>query len=502
MGKMESFVRYCFVFFAVVVVGAKCAYLFNILPPLPAIAGSGGIILSCVLAFAFWPRIYRAAAARMKGLEKLSYGRMLLILAILSLATKLLAVALFHIESMNDGSDIDVYVTAAYELGTTGVAVSHAGYLFSFSHMFWFAYFLSPVAGVFGISQTAFSVYLTVILTVSSLLLFSAFSAQSGKNKAFVVFVIFNLLPGTILLPQYITHEIALLFFESIAVWLFFRLLPHCSTAVTRGTVYVLLVISLFVATMMNAAGLVMCIAFGILFFARLLKRFSSHSFGKFAAKVLVLFAVLSLGGRLAAYVQREHCRVPENYILSDKLLWTLYVGGSTEHNGTWNLEDSQEFSSYDRTLPYEEIQQFRKDKVMERYEGLLHAPSDLLHLMKQKLVTVWGVFGYSILYTNENIPNPRLQAIYNSLLDRPLLFLEYAASVFAGIICLVEAVRHRRKPSDFALLVQLFLMGTTAMLMITECRNKYTIAIQPFFWIACFVLSSRKEAAERENLL
>ena len=82
-------------------------------------------------------------------------------------------------------------------------------------------------------------------------------------------------------------------------------------------------------------------------------------------------------------------------------------------------------------------------------------------------------------------------------MLDRPLLFLEYAAAVLASIICLVENIHHRKETSDYALLIQLFLLGTTAMLMLTECRNKYTIAIQPFFWMVCFVLSKRKKSFE-----
>lgn len=495
MGKVESFFRYCFVIFSILVVGIKCMYLFNILPTMFAAAGAAGILLLCILAFLFWQRLYDGIANRMKGIERLSYGKMLIIIAAISLITKLLAIAVFHVESLNDGSDIDVYVGAAYELGTTGIATSHAGYLTSFSHMFWFGAFLSPIAGAFGISQTAFSIYLTIVLTISSLLLFAAFAEQVGKNKAFVVFVIFNILPGTILLPQYITHEIALLFFESIAIWIYFRCLPKCKNSVGRIILYLLFVMALLVASLMNTAGLVMCIAFAILFFVQFLKKFGARTFGLFAAKILVLIFVIIIGSTIAAGVQRNHCDVPEDYILSDKVLWTMYVGGSVAHDGEWNSDDSKEFNSYDNDLSYDEIQQFRKDKVIERYRELFNNPSDLGHLIKQKLITVWGVFGYSILYTNENIPDPHLQEIYNSLLDRPLLLLEYVATLLASIICLVEVIRHRKKASDYALLIQLYLMGTTAMLMLTECRNKYAIAIQPFFWMACFVLSRKKES-------
>lgn len=494
MGKVEGFFRYCFVIFAVLVIGIKCVYLFNILPSKLAVAGTIGIVGLCLLAFVFWQKIYDVVALKLKGINNLAYWKLLIIIGAVSFITKLLAIMIFHVESLNDGSDIDVYVRAAYELGTTGVATEHAGYLLSFSHMFWFGVFLSPIAGIFGISQTAFSVYLAVILTISTLLLFAAFAEQAGKNKAFVVFLIFNILPGTILLPQYITHEIALLFFESIAIWLYFRILPHCKKPTGKAIIYLLFTVSLLIASMMNAAGLVMCIAFGILFFVQFLNNNGAKTFCRFAVKILVLTMMVYFGSSIAVDIQQDHSNVPQDYIVSDKVLWTLYVGGNVEHDGQWNADDSKEFNSFDRDFSYEEIQNFRRNKVISRYQILLNTPSVLGHLIKQKLITVWGVFGYSILYTNENIPDPYMQSFYNSLLDRSLLFLEYAASVFASIICLVEVIHHRRKSSNFALLVQLFLMGTTAMLMMTECRNKYTIAIQPFFWMACFILCRRTE--------
>lgn len=499
MKNIEYAFRYIFIVLIAIIIGIKCAYLYSILPSALATAGTIGIILLCIVAFVFFQRLLNAFSLKIIWLNQLSYKKMIAIIMLFSLITKLLAIAIFRIESLNDGSDIDVYVTTALELGTTGVATSYAGYLTSFSHMFWFGCFLAPVASIFGISQIAFSIYLSIILTISSALLFSAFAEQVGKHKSFLVFLLINALPGTILLPQYITHEIALQFFESIAIWLYFRCLPNCKNMLVRMALFVFFVFSLLFATMMNAAGLVMCIAFGLLFFVKFIRACTIKSFGEFAAKAMVLVGIICIGSTAAVIIQREHCDVPENYILEDKLLWTLYVGSNVEHSGQWNLDDSVEFSSYDQNLSYDEIQQFRKDKVITRYQQLLNNPSDWWCLIKQKLITIWGVFGYSILFTNETIPNPSMQEIYNSLLDRPLLLIEYAASVISCIICLVDVIRQRKESSDFILLIQLFLMGTTAMLILTECRNKYVIAIQPFFWMACFALSriNRMEAAD-----
>lgn len=37
-----------------------------------------------------------------------------------------------------------------------------------------------------------------------------------------------------------------------------------------------------------------------------------------------------------------------------------------------------------------------------------------------------------------------------------------------------------------------LFLGGYTTMLLFTECNNKYTLAMQPIFWIVCVCLERK----------
>ena len=86
--------------------------MFNVLPSILAVIGTAGIIIICMLAIRFWPVIYDAILLKVRWINKISYRKMLIIIAAISFITKMLAIAIFHIESLNDSSDIDVYVTA------------------------------------------------------------------------------------------------------------------------------------------------------------------------------------------------------------------------------------------------------------------------------------------------------------------------------------------------------------------------------------------------------
>lgn len=492
--KLEKLFKWCFIIFMLFMILAKAAYLFDVVSTELACVGTAVIAVICALVFKYWSRVYDWISDKLRFIDRINYKTMLLVIAVVSIVTKVLAVFVFRIQSVNDHSDIGSYVQIANELAKTGKVTTYAAYILSFDHMFWFGVFLSPVAYIFGDSQAAFSVYMSVIMTVSLILLFSVCVKKLGKNKSFVIFLLFDLLPSTILLPQYITHEIALLFFESIAVWLYFRVMPCCTKKSVRCIMYALFIYALFSATLMNAVGIVMCIAFVIMFLVKMLREFSKEALVGFLAKTVILIMAIIFGTAAMKNVQFKHSELPEDYVLYDKYIWTLYIGSNAQSGGVFTTEDQNYFKAYNADHDYDEIEQYRKEILAERYRGLFSEPSKLLHLIKAKLVSTWAAFDYPILYANSTISNQKVQRFYSHYLDRIVLFFEYGISVLAAVIGLYETIKNRHKYDLFKMFIRLYLMGATAMLMITECRNKYTIALQAFFWIICFADCKRNE--------
>ena len=138
------------------------------------------------------------------------------------------------------------------------------------------------------------------------------------------------------------------------------------------------------------------------------------------------------------------------------------------------------------------------KGLLAARYHDLFQNPSALLALLKGKMSTIWSCFTYPLAYATELIPNVSLQIIYNRFMFKPLVCLEYGISVLLALLLVCSLLGKSRKPiSPFMLFTQLYLLGNTAMLLLTECSNKYTISIQPFFIIACLGLGVMGEYRE-----
>lgn len=235
-------------FFAIIlfflIVIAKTVYLFDIFPAIVAVIGCAALATIVFLWFKF-DSINDNTVKVFYFADDMSYKKKLLLLSLLSLTTKLLAILVFRIDSINAHPDINVYVTTSNELAENGVANSYANYCYSFSHMYWFSVFLLPVTKIFGISQLSYSIYLSLILTVSTMLLFDTVCYYYKKSSAFIAFVIFTLLPSQILLPQYVTHEIASLFFLCIALWLYFKWYAKCNKNISKIIILSLSFVSL-----------------------------------------------------------------------------------------------------------------------------------------------------------------------------------------------------------------------------------------------------------------
>lgn len=492
--SIQNFFKHLVTLFLCLIISIKGRYLFDIVSLKIACVGILGIAAIVFILFRYGDRLYANAVLILKPIYRIRYRKLLIIIIALSVITKFTAIAVFHINSIDDGSDIHVYVTSAYEFATRGLVSSYAGYLSTYPHMFWFAVFLAPVEGLFGISQLALSMYLSLASTISTVLLFDTMSYQFGKSKAFITFVVFSLLPSQVLLPQYITHEIALLFFISISVWLYFRVYPCVRTRVGKACIVLSAILALFFGKMVNALGLVMCIAFGLIFIYEALKQPTWKSAGLAVVKNVLLIGLLAVGTMSMTSFQRNHSQVAESYRPGNQVLWTLFVGSSVEHSGSWNKEDVEVFENFEAGMMEEEVDAFRKALVKSRYWELCEHPGQMFGLLREKFSTIWSVFVYSILYTNETVPNEIIQIVYNRYLDRPLVLIEYLLALIAAIIGLYEITkRGRTGEKDCFVFIELFLMGATALLMITECRNKYTISMQPFFWMACLSLCGRR---------
>lgn len=478
-------------FFCIVI--AKGAYLFDIVPVVVAIVGCG---ILAILIFSYFRinKIRQIIYNLFSLADDLSYKRKFLLLLLTSLITKLLAIFIFQINSLIH-PDINVYVTTSNEIAEYGVAKSFADYCYSFSHLYWFSIFLLPVTKIFGVSQIAYSVYFALILTASTMLLFDTVCDNCKKSSAFIAFMIFTILPSQILLPQFVTHEIALLSFFSIAVWLYFKVYTRSEKRIYKCLFFSLTLVSLFFGSAVNAMGLVAIIAFAFIFLIEYVRNNSLRYLIVAVTKVICLLLVFIIGTFMFNLIQVNHSVINYKKIKTNKFQWTLYVGSNYESKGQWYVDEK--WDNYPDTYGESEVNHYHQYLIKERYSELFSNPRKAIVLLKNKLVTIWGNFTYSIGYTNETIINKTIQFFYNKFLYKPFCLIEYIGLTFFSILGLYFIIKQSRKKKGlFYVFCELYLLGATSLLMLSECNNKYTISIVPIFilFVALMMDMNRSE--------
>ena len=497
----------CFILLTVFIALSKIGYLFELVPAVLAIAGIIAIALLCIIAVVNRKVLLKYVWKVMAWLEnRLTAKKAIVILIVLSLGSKLASIAVLGIDSLIH-PDINTYVVTAQELLTHGSVETYGTYCWNFSHMYWYAFFLMPAVGLFGANATALSIYLSLVSTATIVLLFDTTRKYLSTAAAFVIFMLFTLLPGQILLPTFVTHEHAMLFFLSATVWLIFKVIPGVKkeNKVLRIALYALSCITMFWATQMNAAALVAVIALCIVYVISGLKERSIRVMGAAAMKCIALILVILIGGNLCSAYQASHSRLGENTIEANKLVRILYVGSNVETTGQWSLEDVESFDKYSAGSSEEEIDAYRKELLADRYDYLFQNPGKFAELLTNKFSTVWSCFGYSISFANETVKES-VRGVYNRILFKPLTCLEYGVSVVLLLMFIFSLGKVCKKEMPmFFVFIQLFMLGDTLMLLLTECANKYTIALQPFYviiFLGSYLLSQGDQFCGKEKEL
>lgn len=408
--------------------------------------------------------------------EKYKIWSLCLALGSLLLAVKCLIIFTLRIDSTLS-SDTLTYVRSSCELVQTGVVSTFADYCYSFSHQFWFAVFLAPATYLFGESPLLISLYLAIISSISSILIGLTLGQLSTKLAA-VVFMVFMSLPSQLLLPCYITHEHALLFFISVAIFLKWYIIPRCSSKLQYMCVELSFICCLVASSMVNATGLIAICAYILLCILNISDRGSLyHSI----VRIISILAVYALCVSFCKSFQLSHSDLSENYRNPNKLCWTLYEGSNYDTKGSWSKSDRDTYYfTYPQGTDQKTLDEFHTTLLYNRYKELLSSPSEIVQILQAKIIRMWGCFDYpfpfvSLWGTSNFAKSPILYAILKvvPILESLLLLVLLALLFFCK--------RGLDKRCNLCLFVVWFMAGVTVLLLMAECNNKYTIALQVF---------------------
>lgn len=491
---LSKLIGYVFIVLAGLILFAKCIYMFDIFPVPLSIIGILFTVAILILLFKYFDILIYKIKNLIDILNNCSYIKLLLLVITISLVTKIACIFIFDIVSIYDNSDINVYTTTSYELSHYGQAITHADYCARATHLFWYAVFLTPSSSLFGMSQIAFSVYISIISTISIALLFDTVSFVFSKKKAFVFSIIYVLIPSQVILTQFITHEHAIMLFLSIAIWLYFRVMPVVRNIYLKIILFLIIIANVVFCRLVNPGGRIVVIAFIIIFIISALRNIKKRTIFKCVFSCLALIIALTVLSSCANNFQLSHSKISGNPE-KGSILWTFYIGSNYETSGSYSFEDADiwfEQQPKDKQI----ADKYHKDLLFNRYSDLIKNPIKLLDLCKNKLKNMWANFNYSTGSATEKINNKQTRDFYTSYLYKPSLLINYLIMLLVGVICLYSSIvnRKKRKPL-FYCFVQLYLLGFSAMLMLSELQQRYTITMLPLYLIAAIaVLDFKKQ--------
>ena len=377
-------------------------------------------------------------------------------------------------------SDPSTYVVSADELARNGVITQWASYFYQASHLFWFAVFLFPAVSCFGASNTAISVYLALVSTLSSGFIGATLYKKGGRLTAYLFMLIYALLPNAVISTDYITHEHAFLFFLSLFIWLRFGIMQ--TKGIGSVAYWALEIIStwiLILGSMVNGLGLVAIIAVLIMYGLQ----FCQGKFRSASAKAIILILLMLLTHQVGNQFHVARSQLTEFPDRTEQYKWVLYTGANFDTMGHYSAQDEQIF--FDRCketgMPHERVALYHNQLLAERYQALFSHPSVWGKHYTHKIVEILGAFTHSVSLATDFSKN----CIFHHSVIRLIMKVMMYTEAFAwGILALFILLYARCPKDDLYLWSSLFLTGSTMLFLLTEISSKYTISFQPILYL------------------
>lgn len=447
------------------------------------------VLATFAFIFVFWKKIKAGLRTIGNGIEKISVKKMFLIIILTSLITKIVSVFVFKIDSSLH-PDITMYWSYIQQLAQKGTVTEHASYALRYVYTLIFSTFFLPVAKVVGTNSILiFNVYLSVLLTISAILVFDLVKYYKGKKIAFVSSMLWVLYPLGIVEPLLLVHENSFVFFHSLVIWLWFRLIPSTKKKYVKIIIFIISVVIILYATMINAFGLFSICSYLLI---TVIKVFKNKI--KLVSVLTAVFLILALP---LSYVAAKNIRInyvnsvvdASNYDISakEKALsygWTIYVGLNYESKGSWSLEDRDMYFTYE-TMDKEEALEYQKNLIKDRVQFYLDNPVRIIIHINDKMESIWTNSFNPVNYDYGGSVNKFLVewkgGIIHSTSIRIIGFLNV---IFAFVLAFSIRKKDKNNKKDYILYMMAFSIALTMVLMLTEVTPKYSSHIMFIYFI------------------
>lgn len=403
----------------------------------------------------------------LNSLEKIEFKYLLLIIVGISLLLKIIYSIFFYFDSTLFGGDITIYSNIASEIANNG-----------FNNVKDYIYYLVGVGthlSLFNMLNIPYHIGVYIVVLVGIIANFFSFSKLIGKEKSFILIVLYILMPSTNMLTFCITHELFVFMYFSIIMLLLTKLI--LSEETKYNIIFgILLLLFISLNQTVSPMGKLWFIVLAILVLLTNLK----------LNKKIILCVVLALSilftNILTTRFESNNQSQSNNY--EQLLIGCDYESMGRHTDGRGKRAAKKYFEEKGIELTYDNLLEGEKGALIEEYKYLLTHPVKLLELLANKFYTAWSGDYYSIEY-GYKCDGINSIGYYVMLVISALIWL---------FVITLGIVYYDKEEDNFCVSnYKLIILGVASVLLIVEICNKYSCYMTIFIYFIAFARAKLK---------
>lgn len=472
---------------------------------------AGIIIVGIILIFTYGNSIFQKIYRLKSVLDRISVGKMFAFLFLFVLLSKVLMVFLLDNDA-NLHPDMQMYLSYATQIAETGIITDNIAYAVKFSYTVIYGLFLSPLVVVFGNDTKVFTIFLSFLFAIITILLFDIIRPYVGKNKAFLGMLLFNVFPVGLFETQLLVHETALLFFYILSFWLLLKAIYGEMHIIVKSLMIIVSSLLISFGTMINQGGKVVIISYFLLAIVLIFReKITWKRIVKLVLSficVIICFLIVSSACSSFLNTHIMYTKGENEYLDRSKenrvpYSWGLYLGLNSKNPGVWNDEDRNTFDKYAEIEDPLAAKEYQINLIEDRFNDLLKNPLSIPGHLFKKFVSLWGKVFLPFSYEQGNSINDFILHGMHGVIFKAIIMIAYFVFIILCSIILLSF--HNRKVhqnSSFCLpLLQfkMMIIGLTSALFLFEVMPKYVSHMQiVMFAIGIFCIDGFMDNSKR----
>lgn len=404
-------------------------------------------------------------------LKNVDSYKLLLTIIITLISLRIIYTKFFYFDPSNS-NDIGIYNDIANQIVKTGSL--DADYI---SHLLGIGLHLA----LFKFINVPLHIGIFFVFLLGTIVNYFSFKEIIGKEKSFIILMLYVLMPSTVLLTFCPTHELFVYLYLSFSIFVLNKLLKE------NNKMYVvlyslLLVISSVLLLMVNPAGYVLYIIFGIIILLSNIKLLKKMT--------IICVLVLSI---LGSDLVSKKMNVVDNVTTLNT--YTILIHGSNintlgEQDDKYPRHQMKEFLN-EHNLEHTDDNYVKAGLgvLLNQYQYLITHPKDLIKLVSHKFYILWSGNHYSI----------ELGHVFNAMSDLIYYVMLLISTLIYLFILTIGIVFNKKKEDDIYISnYKLVLLGVIAVTILSVVLNKYSVYVTLYIYLISMYKTNLGEENEK----